>query len=104
MEKQVNIPRKLKVGKNWYSVEIVETLKRRAEMGCVFYALSAIQVAKRSNLDKRAFSPAEMTNTFWHELTHAILHDMNHQLCNNEKFVTEFANRLTQAITTAKFT
>lgn len=100
----MNIPSKFKVGTNWYEVEVTQTLNRRAEMGCVYYDLSLIQIASRSNVSKRAYTPAEMTNTFWHELTHAILHDMDHQLCNNEKFVTEFANRLTQAITSAKFT
>jgi hypothetical protein len=39
---------------------------------------------------------------FWHELTHAILHDMGEDW-RNEKFVTGFSKRLTQAIHTAKF-
>ena len=45
----------------------------------------------------------ERVNTFWHELTHAILHDMGDKLTHNEKFVTAFANRLDQAIKTARF-
>jgi hypothetical protein len=36
-------------------------------------------------------------------LTHAILKDMGSQLESSENFVTAFANRLTNAITTAKF-
>lgn len=39
---------------------------------------------------------------FWHELTHAILHDMGEDW-RNEKFVIGFSKRLTQAIQTAKF-
>jgi hypothetical protein len=45
-----------------------------------------------------------MTDTFWHELVHAILNDMGEDLLNNnEKFVTGFANRLTKAIQSARF-
>lgn len=39
---------------------------------------------------------------FWHELTHAILHDMGADW-RNEKFVVDFSKRLTQAIQTAEF-
>jgi len=45
----------------------------------------------------------ERANTFWHELTHAILYDMNSKLTHDEQFVTDFANRLHQAISTAEF-
>ena len=44
-----------------------------------------------------------MADTFWHEITHAILKDMNSKLHANESFVTKFANRLTTVISTAKF-
>jgi Zn-dependent peptidase ImmA (M78 family) len=50
------------------------------------------------------FRLAALEETFWHELTHAILHDMGeHQLNNRESFVEEFANRLARAIQTARF-
>ena len=42
-------------------------------------------------------------NTFWHELTHAILHEMGNKLGRNEAFVTEFADKLSGAIDSAKF-
>jgi hypothetical protein len=45
----------------------------------------------------------ERSNTFWHELTHAILYDMDNKLTHDEKFVTAFADRLDQAIKTARF-
>jgi len=44
-----------------------------------------------------------VSETFWHEVTHAVLHDMHHPLWADEKFVTEFSERLNQVITTAKF-
>lgn len=52
----------------------------------------------------RKYTPSEKSNTFWHELTHAILHDMGEDKLNhNEQFVSDFADRLDQAIKTAKF-
>ncbi len=44
-----------------------------------------------------------MAHTFWHELTHAILHDMKHPLAPNEEFVEKFSKRLNDAIHSAKF-
>jgi hypothetical protein len=41
-------------------------------------------------------------DTFWHELTHAVLHDMGHPLRDDEKFVVKFANRLSCAIDSAQ--
>ena len=49
------------------------------------------------------YNADERANTFWHELTHAILYDMNNKLTHDERFVTEFSNRLDQAIKTARF-
>jgi hypothetical protein len=49
------------------------------------------------------YTADERSNTFWHELTHAILYDMGNDLTHNEKFVTAFADRLDQAIKTARF-
>lgn len=44
----------------------------------------------------------QIAETFWHEVTHAILHDMGNPLWRNETFVTEFSKRLNQVIHTAK--
>jgi len=35
-------------------------------------------------------------------MTHAVLHDMKHELCSDEKFVSAFAKRLSSAINSAK--
>lgn len=99
----MELPKKVKVGDRWYSVEIVETMERRAQMGYVYYGTGLIEVAKRSNVTDRPYSKEEVSDTFWHELTHAILYDMGSSLHSNEKFVTRFANRLSKAINTAKF-
>lgn len=99
----LQLPKKIKVGDRWYSVEIVETMERRAQMGCVYYSMGEIEIAMRSNLTNKPYSDDEVSDTFWHELTHAILYDMGSHLYKNEKFVTRFANRLATAIKSAKF-
>lgn len=62
-----------------------------------------IEIAQMNPLREYKYSADERSNTFWHELTHAILHDMDCKLTHNEKFVTAFADRLDQAIKTARF-
>jgi len=47
-------------------------------------------------------SSSKMQETFWHELTHAILYEMDHPLYRNEQFVTKFSTLLNRAINTAK--
>jgi len=62
-----------------------------------------IEIAQMNPLRGYIYEADERANTFWHELTHAILYDMGCTLTHNEKFVTEFSNRLDQAIKTARF-
>jgi hypothetical protein len=62
-----------------------------------------ITIAQGNPLHEYKYDADERTNTFWHELTHAILYDMNSKLTHDEKFVTGFADRLDQAIKTARF-
>ena len=100
---ELQLPKKIKVGDRWYSVEIVETMERKAQMGCVYYGTGDIKIATKSNITDKPYPKEDVDNTFWHELTHAILYDMGHSLYKNENFVTRFANRLAKAIKTAKF-
>ena len=100
----MKLPRKVRVGNKHYSVEIVETMAHRGRMGDVNHDRKRITIGQRSNVTGRVFKPEDIADTFWHELTHAILADMGmHDLNNNERFVTGFANRLTKAIQTARF-
>ena len=62
-----------------------------------------ITIAKGNPLRGYTYDADERANTFWHELTHAILYDMGNKLTHDEKFVTEFSDRLDQAIKTARF-
>ena len=101
--KDLTLPRKIKVGDNWYSVDIAETMKERLYMGEVHYAKRTITLARKSYRGI-PFKLSALHETFWHELTHAILESMDRtELNNDEHFVEEFSNRLAKAIQTARF-
>ncbi len=51
----------------------------------------------------RPRKPKDIAETFWHEVTHAILRDMEHPQWDEEAFVSAFSKRLTQVIYTAEF-
>jgi len=100
----LKLPTKIRVGRRWYSVEVVEAMLDKRDMGRVHYDDRLIQLGRTSNITGRKFKPEEIADTFWHEMVHTILKDMGeHRLNSNEAFVTKFANRLTEAINTAKF-
>lgn len=90
------IPVSVKVGNTAYAVHVVAPSSNRPRYyGRISYNLGSITITQR-----RADG---MLHTFWHELTHAILHDMRHPLTTDEKFVTEFSDRLHRAIKSARF-
>ena len=101
--KTLRLPKKIRVGTRWYSVEVVEAMQNKSEMGRIHYDTRTIELAKRTHHGV-PFRLSALEETFWHELTHAILHDMGeHQLNNRESFVEEFSRRLSAAIRTARF-
>jgi len=98
-----NIPRKIKVGDRWYSVEVVEAMEDKYAMGEVVFDKALINL-KRKNTIGKPYKQAEMRETFWHELVHAILVDMGeYKLNSKEAFVEQFAIRLSRAIQSARF-
>lgn len=98
------IPKKFRVGRKTIKVRIVPMLYAPiGAMGELDTDNNCLTLATHSNLTGRVFKQEECTDTFWHEVTHAILKDMDSTLWDNEVFVTKFANRLTQVINTAKF-
>lgn len=97
------IPKQLTVGFTRYTVTQPERLAY-VRRGFISYAKHTIEVAKRPAIDKLPpYTDTERHETFWHELTHAILYDMDSPLYNNETFVTQFSARLAKAIRTARF-
>lgn len=89
----IPIPKSVVVGRTRY--DIVVQASPRKGFGCIYYAQRVIQIAPRRE--------SGMALTFWHELTHAVLHDMGHRLANNERFVEQFSTRLHKAVLTARF-
>jgi hypothetical protein len=100
----MKIPTTICVGKHKYSVEVVEAMLQKRTRARVYYGVHRIEIGRNSNVTGKRFSDTQVANAFWHEVTHAILNDMGRDTLNrDERFVTEFANRLTKAIKTAKF-
>lgn len=101
--KELTLPRKIKIGSNWYSVDVAETMKERVFMGEVNYATRTITLARRA-YHGTPLKLSALHETFWHELTHAILESMGrHDLDNDENFVETFSTRLAKAIESARF-
>jgi hypothetical protein len=101
---QPAIPRKIRIGNKMYTIDIVETMMRQADMSRIFYDDKRILIGKKSNVTGRKFKKDAVSNSFYHELVHGILYDMgDHMLNGDEKFVTEFANRLQKAMESARF-
>ena len=100
----MKMPKKIKIGRRWYTIEVVEQLPTTGHMGDIEYPPSQrIRVGLQSSRTGRSFKQEEVADTFWHEVTHAILHDMDSRLYRNEAFVSAFAARLTKAINSARF-
>lgn len=95
----MKLPRHIKIGKTRYTVAWFDAMLE--QMGFFRPVLRAINVAIRKKGKPR--KPEAIAETFWHEVTHAILHDMDHPLWKDEKFVTAFSKRLSKAIDSARF-
>lgn len=85
------IPKTFKVGKHTYTVHQNYRL-RPGTYGQVYFGVKTVLLA-----------PNHKPDTFWHEVTHAILYEMGDPLYADEDFVNKFSKRLTQAINTARF-
>lgn len=96
---KTKLPKRIKIGTKWVKIEHLHNVKTEdgeEVMGRYNYRRYRMQIAHK-------YPAAEVRNTFWHEVIHGILYDMGHDLATNEKFVTAFANRLSDAIDSAKF-
>lgn len=88
------IPKSVVVKRRKYHVRVTQPQRFKKALGYIDYTPGVIYVHT---------SPAkQMQETFWHELTHAVLYEMGHPLYRNETFVTEFSKLLNRAIHTAK--
>ena len=94
------IPYSFRLGRKAYDIRSVRKLPS-GHVGEVHFDLGVLKLAwtGRGNKDR---TPVQRAETFWHEVTHAILHDMGNPLWKNEQFVTQFSKRLNQVVQTAK--
>ena len=97
----MRIPKEITVGSKTYAVFKAPALERKGILGRIDYDNEVIWLATHDSHGNK-LAQSEMVDTFWHELTHAVLHDMRNSLCDDEKFVTAFSNRFSHAINTAK--
>ena len=88
------IPTRVTIGKRHYWIH--QKPRKKGLRGRVYFGTRAIVI--HNNPDK-----AVDRNTFWHEITHAILFEMGTPQFRDERFVTEFADKLSGAIDSAIF-
>ena len=96
------IPKRFELGDRTYTVRMLPTMNKHGVMGATYFQAARIEIGKKSKRTGVAYRQEEVNETFWHELTHAILNDMGSSLDRDEEFVTQFASRLAQAVSTAK--
>lgn len=94
------IPKSVVVSRKKYFINTGKPQRFKRAYGYIDYTPGEIYL--HTTAREQPVSPKKMQETFWHELTHAILYEMDHPLYNNEKFVTRFSKLLNQAINTAK--
>ena len=100
----MKIPKTVRVGRIIYTVVRMPLVRHKGKpaLGYIDYPRQTIFICTHSALHGAAISKREQFDTFWHELTHAILRHMHHASNDDEKFVTTFATELTNAILSAE--
>ena len=91
----MKIPDSFKLGR--YMWQVVHAYMPSTIYGRIYPGYKVVQI----NTHER--KPKQQAETFWHEITHAILYDMGDPRWSDEKFVTAFSKRLNQVIQTARF-
>jgi len=99
----MRLPTNIKVGLVKYRIMQPPAMRAACSRGQVSYKDAVITVAHSNKVTQRNYTMAERREVFWHELTHAVLHHMGHELTYDETFVTRFAKVLSDAIDSATF-
>lgn len=94
------IPNEFQVGGQ--NIKVILTDQYEGNVGTCCISEGIIKVCKR-NISNGINSDSYNNNTFFHELTHAILDTMGENgLSDNETFVSTFSSFLCEAIRTMK--
>ena len=100
--KYVKIPKSFKVGGQLLEVRLVERCDDNT-IGTCALSEGFVEIAEKHSKDSTQ-SESSKINTFFHELTHAILRTMGEtELNDNERFVCCFSGFLTEAMEHAYF-
>lgn len=92
------IPEKLIVGSIEYKVDLKDSIDKEEDFGW-WSCDGTIEIAR--SVGRVAVSESRKRQTFWHELTHAILHQMGKtDLNDDESFVNTFSSFLSGAVDT----
>lgn len=96
---EFKLPETLTVGGIDYAVEQKDT-GRNGDFG-FWESTGHIEIADSIGGEK--VSESRKRQSFWHELTHAVLHQMGeYDLCDDEKFVNTFSSFLSGAVDSMK--
>lgn len=97
----MQIPKRITVGSKTYDVIKLKAVDNDSKLGRIDYFNEVIWLATHDSRGNK-LAQSEVVDTFWHELTHAVLHDMRNALRDDEKFVTAFSHRFSTAINSAQ--
>ncbi len=105
----MELPKKFSIGNTRYTVNVrpgpvygLAFGRLGTHYGGVNYTTRTVYIATKHPTTNAKLSKRIMAHTFWHEVTHAILKDMDHPFERNEAFVDNFARRLNDVVHTAK--
>lgn len=88
----MQIPKKITIFGETVKIKRVESLKRTSSFGEAHYRYNEIFIDNTIPDDL-------IESTFFHELTHFVLHKMGeNEMCDNEKFVCTFSALLHQSL------
>lgn len=93
----MQIPQSFRLGRKKYKVE------RHANSAKLYgtFLPEAKRIIVFNAIRGRQREAAALSETFWHEVTHAILRDMDSPKWKDEAFVDAFSKRLNQVCLTA---
>jgi len=96
----MRIPETFSIGEKSYKVSLVQSIGTKGIHGQIHFPSGSILIAQSTSNKARDRTADEMTYTFLHEVTHAILENMWHRSYKNEKLVTDFSRRLASVVRT----
>lgn len=96
------LPSSLTIGKKQYYVVQQPAVGNNKRYGHVIHGTGTI-ILYTSDTKGNVTPPSEVNETFWHEVTHAVLYQMGDKRHSDEAFVTQFSHLLSNAIDSARF-